>query len=103
MILPMSENDTERERLWARWHADDSPNEIREEWEVASDNPGGGFPPYRFVFGNPGESRFGEEDSTPESRARDFIATVEKHGGWPDPPRLRSRTVITSSWKDERP
>jgi hypothetical protein len=93
-----------RQQLWDRWHAaDDGPGMcgIREEWEVTSSNPGEGYPPYRFVFGNPGEGRYKEPGSTPEQRAREFVAAVAEHGGWPSPIKLRSRVIVDTPWVDE--
>lgn len=65
-----------------------------EEWRVTGD-PGGGFPPYNFVwspFRNPG---LGEG----EAEARGFMKLIESHGGWPDGPHLHHRTLTVTEWE----
>jgi hypothetical protein len=67
---------------------------VREEWELTG-QPDGGFPPYRFVFGNPNECN---REGTPEERARSFIALC--CADWSDV-RLRSRVIVEHPWRVE--
>lgn len=96
----MSMDEEYQQALWDRWHRRDQRNHVREEWEVTGE-PFHGYPTYRFVFGSPGEGRYGEQDSTPEQRAREFVAGIKKHGPWVRGPHLRHRLLIESEWAGE--
>lgn len=67
--------------------------ETVEEWRVTGD-PGGGFPPYEFVWSPQRNPQLGDSGH----EARGFVDLVAAHGGWPDGPHLSRRIVATTPW-----
>lgn len=63
-----------------------------EEWRVTG-RPGGGYPPYEFVW----SAREGYDD--PEATARAFVAMTRKND-WEDEPHLSRRTVTVTEWEE---
>jgi hypothetical protein len=68
-----------------------------EEWRVTG-QPGGGYPPYEFVWSR--RLRPAAEDD-PEAAARRFIEVVGPES-WAGGPYLSRRTVVISDWTEER-
>lgn len=68
----------------------------REEYEVTGE-PDGGYPNYKFVFGNPNESN---QNSTPKERAEGFINYIKNHGNWAHTIKVRRRVIREYEWEE---